>query len=208
MRPKLQILPTEIIPQVIDEALKLLRSPGVKVGSQEAINLLYSSGAIIEEDTGIVQIPEEIVLDTLDSVPREFSLYSRLGEPVVQYTGDRVHFNPGSSGVRMLDSETMEHRPSQTSDLIQIVLTFWIYLCCGPSLPLGAVAFFSTLEGPDYTILVGQSVRTSKNEVMTRQYITIIMHSTLHTSSVVLILAGQCICIQSNMGVSAGYDKR
>jgi trimethylamine--corrinoid protein Co-methyltransferase len=121
MRPSLQVLPTDIIPQVIDEALQLLQSPGIKVGSLEAIDLLHSSGAIVDQIDGVVQLPEEVVLNALKSVPREFSLFNSLGEPVVQYAGDQVHFNPGSSGVHMLDSETMEHRPSQTSDLIQIV---------------------------------------------------------------------------------------
>ncbi len=121
MRPSLQVLPTDIIPQVIDEALQLLQSPGIKVGSLEAIDLLHSSGAIVDQIDGVVQLPEEVVLNALKSVPREFSLFNSLGEPVVQYSGDQVHFNPGSSGVHMLDSETMEHRPSQTSDLIQIV---------------------------------------------------------------------------------------
>jgi trimethylamine--corrinoid protein Co-methyltransferase len=121
MRPSLQVLPTDIIPQVIDEALQLLLSPGIKVGSLEAIDLLHSSGAIVDQIDGVVQLPEEAVLNALKSVPREFSLFNSLGEPVVQYAGDQVHFNPGSSGIHMLDSETMEHRPSQTSDLIQIV---------------------------------------------------------------------------------------
>ena len=121
MRPSLQILPADIIPQIIDEALQLLRSPGIKVGSLEAINLLHSSGAIVDQIEGVVQLPEELILRGLDSVPREFALYNRFGYPVVQYAGDQVHFNPGSSGVHMLDSETMEHRPSQTSDLIRIV---------------------------------------------------------------------------------------
>lgn len=107
--------------EVIDEALLLLRSPGIKVGSLEAINLLHSSGAIVDQIEGVVQLPEELILRGLDSVPREFALFNRFGDPVVQYAGDQVHFNPGSSGIHMLDSETMEHRPSQTSDLIHIV---------------------------------------------------------------------------------------
>jgi trimethylamine--corrinoid protein Co-methyltransferase len=121
MQPSLQILPEDIIPQVIDEALQLLRSPGIKVGSLEAINLLHSSGSIVDQIDGVVQLPEELILRGLDSVPREFALFNRFGDPVVQYAGDQVHFNPGSSGVHMLDSDTMEHRSSQTSDLIHIV---------------------------------------------------------------------------------------
>ncbi len=35
--------------------------------------------------------------------------------------GNAVHFDPGSSGVHVLDPETLEHKPSYTQDLIRIV---------------------------------------------------------------------------------------
>jgi trimethylamine--corrinoid protein Co-methyltransferase len=121
MRPSLKILAPNIIQQVIDEAMQLLRSPGVKVGSPEALNLLHSSGAEIDKTNEIVYIPEELVLDALETVPAQFYLYNGHGDPAVHYSGDKVHFNPGSSGVHMLNSDTKEHLPSQTNDLIQIV---------------------------------------------------------------------------------------
>jgi trimethylamine--corrinoid protein Co-methyltransferase len=40
---------------------------------------------------------------------------------VVHYGGGKVHFDPGSSGVHVLDPVTLEHRPSQTADLIRLV---------------------------------------------------------------------------------------
>jgi trimethylamine--corrinoid protein Co-methyltransferase len=39
----------------------------------------------------------------------------------VRYGGDAVHFDPGSSGVHVLDPETLEHRPSQTPDLVRLI---------------------------------------------------------------------------------------
>ena len=50
-----------------------------------------------------------------------FTLYDRDGEPAVHYAGDAVHFDPGSSGVHILDPETLEHRPSRTLDLVKII---------------------------------------------------------------------------------------
>jgi trimethylamine--corrinoid protein Co-methyltransferase len=121
MIPNLNVLPTEIIPRVIDEALELLRSPGVKVGSSEAIELLSSSRAKVNKNEDIVQLPEEIIINALETVPREFNLYNSDGDPAVLYAGDKVHFDPGSSCVHILDSDTLEHRPSVTEDLIQII---------------------------------------------------------------------------------------
>lgn len=51
----------------------------------------------------------------------DFHLYDRNGNPKVTYGGDAVHFDPGSSGVHILDPETNEHRPSYTADLVSIV---------------------------------------------------------------------------------------
>jgi trimethylamine--corrinoid protein Co-methyltransferase len=121
MKPNLQVLPSEILPRVIEEALELLRSPGVKVGSPEAIDLLHSSGAQVNMDDGIVQIPEELILNVLQTVPRDFYLYDADGDSAVHYADNDIHFDPGSSGVHILDSESLEHRPSTTDDLIQII---------------------------------------------------------------------------------------
>jgi trimethylamine:corrinoid methyltransferase-like protein len=117
MQPNLQVLAPEILPRVIDEAIRLLRTPGVKVGSPEAINLLHSSGAQVNMNNGIVQIPEELILKSLETAPHDFYLYNADGIPTVHYSDNRVHFDPGSSGVHILDSESLVHRPSKTEDL-------------------------------------------------------------------------------------------
>ncbi|MCJ7536578.1 MAG: trimethylamine methyltransferase family protein, partial [Anaerolineales bacterium] len=121
MRPNFQVLSPETIPRIIEEALELLQSPGVKVGSPQALDLLQSSGGIVNQQEGVVSIPEELALQALESVPRDFSLFNLNGEPGVRYSGDIVHFNPGSSGVNILDSDSLEHRPSQSKDLVNII---------------------------------------------------------------------------------------
>ncbi len=59
--------------------------------------------------------------DALQTVPHTFYLHDRDGNPTVTYGGDAVHFDPGSSGVHMLDPETLEHYPSQSDDLVRLV---------------------------------------------------------------------------------------
>jgi trimethylamine--corrinoid protein Co-methyltransferase len=68
-----------------------------------------------------VHIPENLVRQALDTVPPVFHLYDLHGNPKVQYGGDAVHFDPGSSGVHILDPDTLEHKPSETRDLIRLV---------------------------------------------------------------------------------------
>lgn len=121
MQPKLEILPNQLVGRILDEAFQLLIKPGIKVGSQEVRNLLTGGGALVDETLQVAHIPEALVRTALETVPHQFNLYDRRGQAMVSYGGDAVHFDPGSSGVHILDGETLEHKPSYTPDLIRIV---------------------------------------------------------------------------------------
>ena len=118
-RPRLELLDDGLVSRVVDEALQLLADHGVKVQSAGARELLAAAGATIDEE--VVRIPEHVVSAALETVPRTFRLHDRSGEPVLTYGEAEAHFDPGSSGVHVLDPETLEHRPSTTPDLARIV---------------------------------------------------------------------------------------
>jgi len=127
MRPRINLLSDDLIQRVQEEAFQLLMKPGIKVQSSKAIELLADGGALIdaasapEYTQAVVHIPEPLVRRALETVPHQFFLFDRHGKPAVNYGGDAVHFDPGSSGVHVLDPETLEHHPSQSSDLVRIV---------------------------------------------------------------------------------------
>src|SRR5438067_2518411 len=101
MRPKFQLLDRLLVARILSEALALLESPGVKVGSTAAADLLTAAGARVENR--LAHIPESLVQKCLRSAPREFFLYDRAGNPAVHYGGDAVQFDPGSSCLNILD---------------------------------------------------------------------------------------------------------
>ncbi|HNS62652.1 MAG TPA: trimethylamine methyltransferase family protein [Anaerolineales bacterium] len=121
MQPKLTLLTDDIIQRILDEAHQLLLKPGVKVNNDEARELLASAGAQVDTETNVVHIPEQIVRKALESVPREFYLYDYDGNPTVKYGGDAVHFDPGSSGIAMLNPETLEHDTTETPHLLKLI---------------------------------------------------------------------------------------
>jgi trimethylamine--corrinoid protein Co-methyltransferase len=82
---------------------------------------LAAAGAMPDPDPEVLHIPESVARQALESVPHEFTLYNRAGEPAVRYGGNAVHFDPGSSGVHILDPDTLEHRPSYRQDLIRLI---------------------------------------------------------------------------------------
>lgn len=119
MQPKLSLLTPQMITRILDEAFQLMMEPGVKVQDLTARQLLVSAGA--KETDGIVHIPESVVRKALASVPALFHLYDADGEPRVTYGGDAVHFDPGSSGVHILDPDSLAHKPSASADLTRLV---------------------------------------------------------------------------------------
>ncbi len=121
MQPQLRILTPELTSQIIDEAFQLLLKPGIKVQNEEARKLLADAGAKVDQEHQVVFIPEKVARGALETVPREFTLFNKQGDRIVHYGGDQVHFDPGSSGVNVLDAATGQHRPATSSDLIKVI---------------------------------------------------------------------------------------
>ena len=121
MQPKIELLQPDLVDRVLDEAFQLLTEPGIKVQSAEAQELLAAAGATVDATTDVVQIPESVARQALETVPHAFTLHNLKGEPTVHYGGDAVHFDPGSSGVHILDPETLEHKSSESADLVRII---------------------------------------------------------------------------------------
>jgi len=119
MRPRFELLDPALVDRVVAEALALLVRPGIKVEEPEAIALLVAAGASADGER--VSIPEAMVRRALDTVPHAFSLYDRAGAAAVTYGSGAVHFDPGSSGVAVLDPETMDTRRSMAADLARVI---------------------------------------------------------------------------------------
>ena len=121
MQPKLNLLNDDLNSRILEEAFQLLIKPGIKVQNAEARKLLADAGAQVDEETLVVKIPGQIVHKALETVPHEFFLFDYDGNPKVQYGGDAVQFDPGSSGITVLDPITLEHKTAETADLIRII---------------------------------------------------------------------------------------
>ena len=119
MRPLFSLLDPALSARVLDEAFALLLDPGVKVHEPEAAGLLAAAGADVRD--GVARIPERVVRDALATVPHAFTVFDRTGAPALRYGAGVVQFDPGSSGVAVLDPDTLQHRPSMAADLIRLV---------------------------------------------------------------------------------------
>ena len=59
--------------------LEVLETVGVRVYDDYLRRLMRDGGAMIDDDTGIVKLPPELVMETLDGAPKRFNLADRKG---------------------------------------------------------------------------------------------------------------------------------
>ena len=136
MRPGLTVLEPALIGRIVEEALRVLGSLGMEIRGAEMRRRLVAAGLPQRED-GRVLFPREIVEAAIASAPASFELFDRDGVVRADIGGDRVHFIPGSSGLKMLDHRTGEARQATSLDFAE-----YIRLGDGlPNIPYLATAF-------------------------------------------------------------------
>jgi len=121
LRPIFKVLDQDLLDQIIKEGFQILMDPGVRIHNKEALELLANAGAEVDLKKQIAYISEDLARQELATCPNEFNLYSLKGKPVVHYGGDKVHFDPGSAAINILDSETQRQRKPLTADFIKFV---------------------------------------------------------------------------------------
>ena len=120
MRPRLEVLEPALIGAIVDEALGLLAEVGMEVRGQELRRRLLEHG-LPADAAGRVHFPRAVVERAIASAPSSFVLFDRDGAPHADLGGDRVHFVPGSSGLKVLDHRTGMVRLATTADFVEYI---------------------------------------------------------------------------------------
>ena len=106
MRPKLTVLDDDLIHRILDEAKRVLAEVGMEIRGPEMRRRLLAHGLPLDARGERVCFPREVVERAIADAPKAFTLYDRDGNPHADLGGDRVHFVPGSSGLKVLDYRT------------------------------------------------------------------------------------------------------
>ncbi|HEY8636420.1 MAG TPA: trimethylamine methyltransferase family protein, partial [Candidatus Limnocylindrales bacterium] len=121
MRPSLNILGEDLIVKIVDEAKRVLAEVGMEIRGREMRDRLVAHGLPLDPTGARVLFPRDVVEAAIASAPSSFLLYDRDGEPHADLGGDRVHFIPGSSGLKVLDHRTGETRLANSTDFVEYV---------------------------------------------------------------------------------------
>lgn len=121
MKPTINILESEMIEQILDEARRVLAETGVEILGPALRERLLEADFRLDPATGRILFPPEQVNRAIESTPRSFTLYDRQGRTYAELGGDRVHFVPGSSAVQVLDHRTNRTRNATSDDFVDYV---------------------------------------------------------------------------------------
>jgi trimethylamine--corrinoid protein Co-methyltransferase len=89
--------------------------------NDEALQLLEAAGCRLENER-IVKIPDELVLEALQSAPRNISVCNRNGQAGMDLGGRRAYFGTGSDLIFSLDAQSMQRHPCRLDDIRRAAL--------------------------------------------------------------------------------------
>ncbi|MGZ8515633.1 MAG: trimethylamine methyltransferase family protein, partial [Candidatus Limnocylindrales bacterium] len=121
MRPSLNMLGDELTARIVDEAKRVLAEVGMEIRGKEMRRRLLEHGLPLDASGARVLFPRDVVERAIADAPGSFVLYDRAGAPHADIGGDRVHFVPGSSGLKVLDHRTGETRLANSTDFVEYV---------------------------------------------------------------------------------------
>lgn len=113
--PRLTYLSREQLAEIHLATLEVLAKTGVRFMHPQAIEILRSGGAIIEDD--LVKFPEWMVKRALSTVPSRIVMANRDGERCMFLEGRRSYYGTGSCCPYTIDPYTGERRLAVKQDV-------------------------------------------------------------------------------------------
>jgi trimethylamine--corrinoid protein Co-methyltransferase len=105
--------------KIVEEAVSILEKIGVFVENQTAIALLDGAGARIDPRKNRAYLQPACIQKALQTAPSRMRLYDRFGKIAMDLGEDRIHFNPGSTALRIFDAQAGDVRIPVTRDLVR-----------------------------------------------------------------------------------------
>lgn len=119
MRPTLRFLDDELITRILDEARNLLKTLGVTIHNPELLSVLGDHGGEVDLSADHVKLTDDMIDQALKTAPGSFKLFDVLGNQTHHFSGNNVHFVPGSAAVNIHDHATGKIRRPTTADYIR-----------------------------------------------------------------------------------------
>ena len=107
---------------LVDQALELLETVGMRFGPSASLEALGEAGARVDRAAGAARIPRALVERALALCPREILLAGAAEAEDVLLDGSAVHFVPSGTPNKVLDDETGLARDATSEDARRAVI--------------------------------------------------------------------------------------
>jgi trimethylamine--corrinoid protein Co-methyltransferase len=115
--PAYQLLSEQDLKSVHAATLSLMKNYGVRVFGAEAKEIYRKAGCSIDEETGLIRFPEEIVNDAIEKTPARYTMCGRNSKDDFILGSDHVFYTNFGTGIELVDPETGDRKPSNSVDL-------------------------------------------------------------------------------------------
>ncbi|HIH00759.1 TPA: hypothetical protein HA259_01520 [Thermoplasmata archaeon] len=113
---QLEILSRDDLDKIHGATAEVLQRLGMKIWEPTALKLFKDAGAEVDEKTMMVRIPENLLKETVRKAPREFKLYGREPDYVLNMAGNNVFIGPSGLAVKVRDLDG-NMRPGKLKDV-------------------------------------------------------------------------------------------
>lgn len=115
--PAYQLLSEQDLEKIHSATLSLMKNVGVRVNGREAKEIYRKAGCTIDEASGLIQFPEELVNDAIAKTPERYFMCGRNPKDDFELGSDQVFYTNFGTGIEIVDLETGERKTSDSIDL-------------------------------------------------------------------------------------------
>jgi len=119
-----EVLSKDELDQIHNASMEILAEVGLKIPWQPARDYFRDKGAMVDEESQAVRIPESLVQWALEQAPSEFKLYGNDSQFQLQIGGDQE--NPIFAGLgtplRVVDLNSQEVRKATKQDMLEHII--------------------------------------------------------------------------------------
>jgi len=115
--PFYQILSEKDLEAIHNATLTLMSDFGVKVSGKEAGEIYSRAGCQIDEATGLIRFPKELVNDAIMKAPSSYFMCGRDPKYDFEFGSDEAFFTTFGTGLEIVDIDTGERKRSDSEAL-------------------------------------------------------------------------------------------
>ncbi len=121
---RFEVLSQTELERIDAASMEILAEIGIQVPYKKARDIYQEAGAIVDEETNAVKLPEKLVRWAVDQAPGQFTLYGNDPDFQLQIGGDQSKpvFAGLGTPTRIIDNETEEVRPATFKDVLDHII--------------------------------------------------------------------------------------